>query len=86
MRAGAALVASMALALSAACKPAPEVDWTCDFEASVARPLAEPATPDDAGELPSNVCGDTCGSPAHSCTYILLDSGTPGAVCPLCTF
>jgi hypothetical protein len=89
MRAGSALFVCVPslLALSGACKPVPEVDWTCDYDASVARPLADrDATPDEAGELPSTVCGDTCGPPAHSCTFTLLDGGEPGAVCPVCTF
>jgi hypothetical protein len=88
MRAGAgsfvALLVGFALA---SCRPNPDIEWTCDFDAMVARPLAAPdATPDEAGALPPSVCGDTCGSPAQSCTFTLLDGGAPGAVCPLCTF
>ncbi len=85
MRAGALLVVSVTLC---ACRPpADDVNWTCDFEASVDRPLSDPgATANEAGELPSSVCGDTCGPPAQSCTFTVLDGGGPGAICPVCTF
>jgi hypothetical protein len=86
MRAGVLLLACLPVA-SAACKPVPEVDWTCDYDVIVARPLAEQdATLEDAGTLPASVCGDTCGSPVQSCTFVRLDGGAPGAVCPFCTF
>jgi len=65
---------------------APQIQWTCDFDASESRPLADPAaTPDDAGRLPPTECQSTCGPPATSCTYTMLEGG-PGAVCPVCTF
>jgi hypothetical protein len=65
---------------------APRILWTCDFDASESRPLADPtSTPDDAGHLPSGECQSTCGPPATSCTYTMLDGG-PGAICPVCTF
>jgi hypothetical protein len=65
---------------------APQIHWTCDFDASESRPLADPtSSPDDAGHLPSGECQSTCGPPATSCTYTMLDGG-PGAICPVCTF
>jgi hypothetical protein len=85
MRAGAVLFFAFVAGVTS-CKPN-ELQWTCDFDAMVARPLADQdATPNEAGALPANVCGDTCGPPAQFCTFTLLDGGTPGAVCPLCTF
>ena len=74
--------------LAFACQPAvPALDWTCDFDASESRPLAEPdASADDAGRLPESVCQDTCGPPASTCTATVLDGGVPGAICPVCTF
>jgi hypothetical protein len=76
------------LGVVAACRPdAQSLDWTCDFDASVARPVGDPgATADDAGHLAPNVCQDTCGPPATSCTATTLDGGIPGAICPVCTF
>ena len=83
MRAGAALL----VATLAACRPNPDIDWTCDFEASVDRPLANPdAEADEGGAFAPSVCGDTCGPPAKTCTFVILDGGIPGAVCPVCTF
>ncbi len=70
------------------CVPSvPPESWTCDFDASESRPLADPdAAPDEAGALPAAECQATCGPPASSCTFTLLDGGAPGAVCPVCTF
>ena len=70
------------------CAPSlPGENWSCDFDASVTRPLAQPdAQADDAGGLPLVVCQDTCGPPAHMCTLTSLDGGVPAAVCPVCTF
>ena len=86
-RAGLALVAG-ACACLLACQPtATAVHWTCDFDASENRPLAEPdAAVGPDGALPESVCEDTCGTPAVACTYVALDGGEPGAVCPVCTF
>jgi hypothetical protein len=79
-----AAVSLIGLAELAGC--APRIQWTCDFDASESRPLADPqSTPDDAGHLPPGECQSTCGPPATSCTYTMLDAG-PGAVCPVCTF
>lgn len=71
-----------------ACAPTvPPENWTCDFDASESRPLADPdAMPDDAGVLPPAACQATCGPPASSCTPTTLEGGIPGAVCPVCTF
>ena len=70
-----------------ACVPStPRLDWTCDFDASESRPLADlDAGPDETGALPAAECQATCGPPATSCTYTTIDGG-PGAVCPVCTF
>jgi hypothetical protein len=70
------------------CAPVvPQEKWTCDFDASESRPLADiDATPDESGALPAAECQATCGPPASSCTLTFLDSGAPGAVCPVCTF
>jgi hypothetical protein len=65
----------------------PQPAWTCDYDASVARPLSEAdAEADEAGKLPASVCQNTCGTPVTSCTPTTLDGGGPGAVCPVCTF
>jgi hypothetical protein len=81
------LLATVLLAAVAACRPLATEDWTCDFDASEARPLADPdAQADDAGRLASSECQNTCGPPATSCTRTLLDGGEPGAICPVCTF
>jgi hypothetical protein len=71
-----------------ACAPGvPTPSWTCDFDASELRPLADPdAAAGDGGALPASECQATCGPPASSCTRVLLDGGQPGAVCPVCTF
>jgi hypothetical protein len=70
------------------CAPGiPTEDWTCDFDASESRPLADrDATAGADGALPASECEATCGPPATSCTITVLDGGTPGAVCPVCTF
>jgi hypothetical protein len=75
---------------AAACAHAPPLEnWTCDFDASESRPLADladiDAAPDEAGALPAAECQATCGPPAKSCTFTWLEAG-PGAVCPVCTF
>lgn len=81
------LLATVFLAGAACARMEPTEDWTCDFDASESRPLADPGTvADEAGLLPSSECQDTCGPPAHSCTATLLDGGQPGAICPVCTF
>jgi hypothetical protein len=81
-------LACVSALLAVACGPdIPPENWTCDFDASESRPLGEPdATPDDAGILPTEVCQETCGPPANSCTATMLEGGVPGAVCPVCTF
>jgi hypothetical protein len=62
-------------------------NWTCDWDASFARPLSGGNVPaDDAGKLPAGECRQTCGPPVDSCTRITLDSGLPGAICPVCNF
>jgi hypothetical protein len=84
----AARLASLGLGLAAgACARAvPPLDWTCDFDASESRPLADlDAGPDETGSLPPATCQATCGPPATSCTYTTIDGG-PAAVCPVCTF
>jgi hypothetical protein len=82
-----ALVATAASTGTACARVLPTDDWTCDFDASETRPLADPdAEADDAGLLASSECQDTCGPPASSCTRTLLDGGQPGAICPVCTF
>jgi hypothetical protein len=90
MKAGALLFAALELLVlfaAAGCRQYPDIQWQCDFDVMVARPLAEQdATPEEGGALAASVCGETCGPPAQSCTFTLLDGGTPGAVCPLCTF
>ena len=76
------------LMLAAGCGPTiPGLDWTCDFDASESRPRSDPdAAVGPDGALPSQVCQDTCGTPAKHCTATVLDGGVPGAVCPVCTF
>jgi hypothetical protein len=76
------------LLVCASCAPAiPSENWTCDFDASESRPLADPdAAADDAGRLAPPECQATCGPPAMACTITILDGGEPGAVCPVCTF
>jgi hypothetical protein len=65
---------------------APE-DWTCDWDSSVNRPLADPQTPaDDAGRLPASECATTCGPPVSSCVLAQVDAGPTSAVCPVCVF
>ncbi|MGH7298714.1 MAG: hypothetical protein ACRELB_27485 [Polyangiaceae bacterium] len=84
-----AYLGTVAVALpGAACAPkVPPESWTCDFDASENRPLADPdASSDDAGVLPAAVCKATCGPPVDSCTATTLDGGVPGAICPVCTF
>lgn len=73
---------------ASACVPSvPRENWTCDFDASESRPLADvDASPDESGALPQAECQATCGPPATACTFTLLDGGEPGAVCPVCTF
>lgn len=75
-------------ACCAACAPdLPTTDWTCDFDASENRPLSEQdAAPGPDGSLPSDVCQNTCGPPATSCKFTVLDGGVAGAICPVCTF
>ncbi len=71
-----------------ACQPTGyDTNWTCDFDASEQRPLSVgDASVGPDGTLPVEVCEGTCGTPAHSCTYVTLDGGIPGAQCPVCTF
>jgi hypothetical protein len=73
-----------------ACAPSlPQENWTCDFDASETRPLADPdasADGGDGGALAPAECQATCGPPASSCTLTYLDGGEPAAVCPVCTF
>jgi hypothetical protein len=65
---------------------APE-NWTCDWDSSVNRPLADPQSPtDDAGLLPASECETTCGPPVSSCVRVQVDGGPPSAVCPVCVF
>jgi hypothetical protein len=81
------VVVATALAIVACTPGVPVEDWTCDFDASESRPLADPdATAGEGGALPASECQATCGPPAKSCTYTVLDGGEPGAVCPVCTF
>jgi hypothetical protein len=82
------VAALLLVALAGGCGPSvPATHWTCDFDASVARPLSDPdAQADDAGRLPAGDCQNTCGPPASSCTRTTLDGGVPGAICPVCTF
>ncbi|HEY8038261.1 MAG TPA: hypothetical protein VIF15_00635 [Polyangiaceae bacterium] len=76
------------VAMTSACAPSvPPEHWTCDFDASVARPLADPdAAADETGALPAGECATTCGPPVSSCALTVLDGGRPGAICPVCTF
>jgi hypothetical protein len=76
------------LLVCASCAPGiPSENWTCDFDASESRPLADPdAAADEAGRLAASECQATCGPPATTCTMTVLDGGEPGAVCPVCTF
>jgi hypothetical protein len=81
------VVVAVALTLAACAPGVPVEDWSCDFDASESRPLADPdATAAEGGALPASECQATCGPPANSCTYTVLDGGEPGAVCPVCTF
>jgi len=81
------LLATLLLTCAACVRGLPTDDWTCDFDASESRPLADPeAAADEAGHLASSECRATCGPPAMSCTTTRLDGGEPGAVCPVCTF
>ena len=81
-------VVGVAASLAAACQPTGSaVNWTCDFDASETRPLSDPdAAIGPDGSLPVAVCQSTCGTPARSCRFALLDGGEPGASCPVCTF
>ncbi len=75
------------LTLTACAPGVPTESWTCDFDASEPRPLADPdATPEEGGALSASECQATCGPPANSCTITVLDGGEPGAICPVCTF
>ncbi|HEY3816058.1 MAG TPA: hypothetical protein VGL81_02750 [Polyangiaceae bacterium] len=87
-RALASLVVGAVVGALTACAPGlPPENWTCDFDASEPRPLADPdATAGDGGALPASECQATCGPPASSCTITVLDGGEPGAICPVCTF
>ncbi len=80
-------VLGLVLTLSAgACAPQLE-NWTCDWDSSVARPLANRAAlADDGGFLPSSECASTCGPPVSSCMLTTVDGGRPGAICPVCRF
>jgi hypothetical protein len=88
VRALASLVVSAAVVALTACAPGlPVENWTCDFDASESRPLADPdATAGEGGALAASECQATCGPPANSCTFTTLDGGEPGAICPVCTF
>jgi hypothetical protein len=75
------------VACAACAPPLPQDHWTCDFDASEPRPLADPdAAADDTGRLAPSECQATCGPPATSCTTTRLDGGEPGAICPVCIF
>jgi hypothetical protein len=78
----------MAAASSLGCRSSVgAAQWTCDYDASEARPLSNPdAAVDEAGALPATDCQNTCGPPVSTCTWTLLDGGRPGAMCPVCTF
>jgi hypothetical protein len=81
------LLGALLLAVPSCARDLPTDHWTCDFDASESRPLADPAaTADEAGHLASAECQTTCGPPADSCTMTRLDGGEPGAICPVCTF
>jgi hypothetical protein len=81
------LVMVVASALPACQSGIPPVDWTCEYDASENRPLSDPdAALGPDGALPESVCENTCGTPVHACTFVALDGGVPGAVCPVCTF
>jgi hypothetical protein len=82
-----ALVALSASSCGLAGTSVPDENWTCDWDAMVDRPLADPDTPaSDAGLLPASECMTTCGPPVSSCERTTLDGGEPAAVCPFCTF
>jgi hypothetical protein len=82
-----ALVATVVAAGTGCARALPTDHWTCDFDASESRPLADrDAEADEAGLLAPSECQDTCGPPASSCTRTVLDGGEPGAICPVCTF
>ncbi|HEY5239827.1 MAG TPA: hypothetical protein VIJ22_00110 [Polyangiaceae bacterium] len=81
------LVVGAVLTLTACAPGVPTESWTCDFDASEPRPLADPdATAGEGGALSASECQATCGPPANSCTITVLDGGEPGAICPVCTF
>ncbi len=81
------LVLVLAGALPACQSGIPPLDWTCQYDASENRPLSDPdAAIGLDGALPVTVCENTCGTPVHACTFVALDGGVPGAVCPVCTF
>jgi hypothetical protein len=82
------VVTSTVAWMASACQPtSQQVDWTCDFDASEMRPLSDgDAAVGPDGALPQGVCEDTCGTPAKSCTFTVLEGGVPGAHCPVCTF
>jgi|HubBroStandDraft_5_1064220.scaffolds.fasta_scaffold2154899_1 hypothetical protein len=85
----AAIVGSTAIVgVAFACSSGiPPTDWTCDFDASENRPLSDAdAAVGPDGALPPVVCENTCGTPAKSCTFVVLEGGVPGATCPVCTF
>lgn len=88
VRAVASLVVGAVCVALGACAPGGPVEgWTCDFDASEPRPLADrDAAAGEGGALPASECQATCGPPANSCTLTLLDGGQPGAICPVCTF
>jgi hypothetical protein len=88
MRSGVALAACVVGLTATGCAPdLPSTHWTCDFDASESRPLSDQdASPGPDGSLPSDVCQNTCGTPATSCRFTVLEGGTAGAVCPVCTF
>jgi hypothetical protein len=88
VRAVALLVVGVAVMAPTACAPGgPTENWTCDFDASEPRPLVDPdATVGEGGALAASECRATCGPPANSCTFTVLDGGEPGAICPVCTF
>jgi hypothetical protein len=80
-------IAMLPVAAAACGQSIAATDWTCDFDAYESRPLAvSDATAGPDGTLPADVCEETCGTPASSCTPTTLEGGVPGAVCPVCTF
>lgn len=83
----AVLVMVLACALTACQTGIPPVDWTCQYDASENRPLSDPdASLGPDGALPASVCETTCGTPVKACTFVSLEAGVRGAVCPVCTF